>query len=151
MPEPLAHIPARCNRAFYCLLGRTSATPFVRRTGWWRYLDLIEATGRSSTERKMRELVKATCATPLVARENDAARDLVHWVTRKGEDGTRYKVFKLNPYHKAVALGEARPDCGMPGVPQSPLPAPARAPLETIERPAPEGMLFDVPVDPRCV
>ena len=75
-------IPARCRLVYQALQGVLGHTDFTRRTGRWRYIDLIQITGRNSSDRKLRQLI-------------EICPGLVSSEERLSETGTRYKVFWL--------------------------------------------------------
>lgn len=49
-------IPHRCRHVYYALSGIIGHTEYTRVHGKWRYIDLINITGRNSSDRKLREL-----------------------------------------------------------------------------------------------
>lgn len=51
-------IPARCRFVWTCLMGMETAPRYVRQTGKWRNVDLIMATGRNSSDVRLRELMR---------------------------------------------------------------------------------------------
>jgi len=51
-------IPGRCRQVFACLAGHVERPRYVRMTGKWRNIDLIQVTGRNSADVRLRELVR---------------------------------------------------------------------------------------------
>ena len=56
--EVRADVPKRCRFVWECLRGATLLPAHVRQTGTWRYIDLQKVSGHSSSDVKMRELVR---------------------------------------------------------------------------------------------
>jgi len=76
-------IRKKCRHVHDALSGRLGVTEYVRVTGKWRYIDIINVTGRNSSERKLRELI-------------EECPGLVSQKVVKGKDG-QFKVFWLTP------------------------------------------------------
>jgi len=79
--------PRRCRFVYAALCGQLGSTPFTITHGAWRNVDIVVITGRSSSDRKLRELI-------------NAVPGLVDFRWIKGDDGTRFKVFWINKDYK---------------------------------------------------
>lgn len=100
MFAPIHHtIPKRCQLVYDALAGRLGQTSYTRQTGRWRYIDLIQVTGRNSSDKKLRELRDA--CPGLVAEEPIPGSE--------ARGGDRPKQFWLASSSKSTTAAPIRP------------------------------------------
>lgn len=81
-----ADVPRRCRFVWDCLRGVTMQPSHVRTVGTWRYIDLQNVTGHSSSDVKMRELARLNPGLFVVRKvqsETSAARYVTYAISKK--------------------------------------------------------------------